>query len=319
VIAGLAAGLLPFAHQGTLLALALTTPFLFLLAPSRRWILFFGVWVALALPQLAPMLRDGPGALSATRVHVGWIAAPDQWTWFWLKNLGLFLPLAIVGLLWRGALAPPARRFLLGLMPAFVVANLFVFQPWDWDNTKLLTFWFLATCILAAAVITALWRTLRAPIMRAALGIVVASLMLSGVLVNVNQALGHDRYVLLTREEMDLAREIRERTPPHALIATGMRHNHPVTVLTGRRVLIGYTGWLWSHGLKYAQQESDLRSILAFSPDARRLMSHYGVDYVVIGPEEREQLGAREDDFAARYPCVIRTARYRVFEISRGR
>ena len=35
--AGIVAGLLPFAHLGSLLAMALITPFLFLLFPAKRW------------------------------------------------------------------------------------------------------------------------------------------------------------------------------------------------------------------------------------------------------------------------------------------
>ncbi|MGI8552693.1 MAG: DUF2298 domain-containing protein [Dehalococcoidia bacterium] len=50
--AGLIAGLLPLAHLGTLLALALITPFLFLLFPSRYWFVFFASWILVAVPQL---------------------------------------------------------------------------------------------------------------------------------------------------------------------------------------------------------------------------------------------------------------------------
>lgn len=318
LLAGVVAGMLPLAHQGTLLSLALTTPFLMVLFPSPGWVLYFGAWAAVGVPQLLPMIHGGANALGFTRVQLGWMAAPDPWVWFWLKNLGLFLPLTLAGFLWRAALPDGSRRFLLGLMPVFAAANLFVFQPWDWYNIVILTFWFLAVCILSAAVITTLWSR-RGPLMRIALAVVVVSLTLSGLLVNLDELLGRDRHLLLTREELDLARAIRERTPPRSMFATGQRHNHPVTVLGGRRVIVGYPGWLWSQGFHYQQEERDLRSILAFSPEARGLMDHYGVDFVAIGPEEREQLGAREDLFAARYPTVIRTAQYRVFAVSRGR
>ena len=50
--AGIVAGLLPLAHLGSLLALALITPFLFLLFPARSRVLFFGAWVVIAVPQL---------------------------------------------------------------------------------------------------------------------------------------------------------------------------------------------------------------------------------------------------------------------------
>src|SRR6185503_669945 len=176
LIAGIVAGLLPLAHQGTLLSLALITPFLALLFPALGWAWFFGAWAVVGLPQVLPLLRDGPGPLSAFRFHLGWIAAPDPWPWFWLKNLGLFLPLAIVGFAWRRVVSGHARRFLLALMPAFVLANLFLFQPWDWDNTKILTLWFFAIAMLAAAVLVELWQTWRTPLVRLAVAVAIATL-----------------------------------------------------------------------------------------------------------------------------------------------
>ena len=45
IVAGVVAGLLPLAHLGTLLALAIVTPVLVLLFPSRAWIAFFVAWI----------------------------------------------------------------------------------------------------------------------------------------------------------------------------------------------------------------------------------------------------------------------------------
>src|SRR4029453_9803411 len=115
---------------------------------------------------------------------------PDPWLWFWLKNLGLMLPLAVLGLFGPGLFARESRRFLFALMPAFVVANLFIFQPWDWDNTKILTFWYLGISILCAALLVRTWRGWTSPVPRIAVGVALASLLLSGALLNLNQLLG---------------------------------------------------------------------------------------------------------------------------------
>jgi hypothetical protein len=61
------AGLLPLAHLGSLLGLALITPFLFLLFSSRGWVLFFGAWVAIAIPQLYLQQGGERGATGALR------------------------------------------------------------------------------------------------------------------------------------------------------------------------------------------------------------------------------------------------------------
>jgi hypothetical protein len=313
--AGVVAGLLPMAHQGTLLALALTTPFLWWLFPTWRWILYFAVWIGLAAPQLLLINHGAPGVLGALRFHAGWVAHPDPWPWFWLKNLGLFLPLGVVGLLWRDAWPASSRRFLLALMPAFAAANLLLFQPWAWDNTKALTYWYFAICILSAMVLVRVWRTWRAPVARLAVTAALGSMLLSGLLIELNQLMGRERTLMLTREEMTLARRIREHTPAHALFAVEPRHNHPVSVLTGRRVLMGFPGWLWSQGMDYRRQERDLRAILAFAPGTPQLLARNGVDYVVVGRGERGRWGAGLDAYAAKYPCVIRTASYRVFAV----
>lgn len=170
VLAGIVGGFLPLSHLPTLLAMAMTTPFLVLLLtpqpwrdPLRRipwtgWFVFHAVWIAVALPQLFTQLGGGTGALEAFRLQTGWVAAPDPWWWFWLKNLGLFIPLALVGLFAGRILPPRSNRVVWALMPIFAIANLAVFQPWDWDNHKILIYWFLGVTIVVAALLVHAWR-----------------------------------------------------------------------------------------------------------------------------------------------------------------
>ena len=78
---------------------------------------------------------------------------------------------------------------------------------------------------------------------------------------------------------------------------------------------MGYPGWLWSQGMKYQELENARREIVTLEPDEPRLVARYGIDYVVLGRDERE-LGASDEAFGARYPCVIRTPSYRVYAVS---
>src|SRR5262249_4864253 len=127
LLAGCFAGLLPFAHLGTLLALALITPALALLFPSRRWAAFFSAWLVVAGPQLYLQQGGGAGAAGAIRFHPGWVAGSEAWGWFWLKNLGAFVPLLGIALLDRRLLDRSATRMIWALMPVFVAANLVAF------------------------------------------------------------------------------------------------------------------------------------------------------------------------------------------------
>ncbi|HXV77852.1 MAG TPA: hypothetical protein VD788_16195 [Candidatus Polarisedimenticolaceae bacterium] len=316
-LAGAVAGLLPFAHLGAMLCLALVTPIVAVQVPMRGWVGFFAVWTAVGLPQVVVQQGGTAGVLASFRWAPGWVSAPDLWIWFWLKNLGLFLPLLVWALGETSLIDRISRRMLWAFMPLFVAANLFVFQPWDWDNTKLLVFWYLAACVFVAALLVRVWRRFPAVAARGTWVLIVASLLLSGVLQNFHQLLGLDRNRLLTRDELTLADRVREATDPHARFLTGQQHNHPIHVMAGRAVVLGYPGWLWSQGYDYRARQQDVRSMYALDGDAVRLLEHYAVDYVVVGPWEREKLAGDPEAFRSRYPSVIRTESYEVFAVGR--
>ena len=325
-LAGVVAGLLPLAHLPTLLALAMVTPFLALLLaprpwhlraiPWRGWIGFHLLWVAVAIPQLLMQLGGGAGALAAFRLDIGWVADPDPWWWFWLKNLGLFIPLGLLAFGTRRILPPRAHRTLLAFMPIFVVANVFAFQPWDWDNHKILIYWFLALTILVAALLVRAWRSTPSATLRLLLVGVVATMTLGPALENLDQLEGHGQYRMLTTEQLQIAAEIRDVTDPKALLVGGMQPQDPLMELTGRRLLMGYWGQLWVSGIAYQQRQADVGTIYAMGPRADTLLRQYKVDYVVIGPDERSKpLNANEAAYAARFPVVAHTDNYRVYDV----
>lgn len=318
-LAGLVAGLLPLAHLPTMLALAVVTPFLVLAFPSLGWTGFFVTWMAVAIPQLVMQQGGAPGALAHLRVQLGWIGNqepfPAMWLVFWAKNLGWFGPLVLLALAGRRMMPRMPRAFLLAFGAIFLVANAVVFQPWDWDNHKMLIWWFLAVAILVAPLLVHTWRDHQSAVVRILVVGVLVTMIGSGFLQDLDQAMGHDRHEMVNADEIRLAELVRERTPEHALFAVGLQVNHPIPMLAGRRVLMGYVGWLWTEGIDYTQREVDLRAMYALGPEAARLFSRYGVSYLVIGPYERDQLGANETEFRIRYPIVVETDQYVVFDV----
>lgn len=314
--AGVVAGLLPLAHLSMMLALALATPFLVLLFPSRGWIYFLFAWGVIAAPQVLMQEGGGAGPLASMRVDLGWVAAPDPWWWFWLKNLGWMIPLAIVALAGRTLLAGVPRRLLLGFMGIFVVENVMVFQPWDWDNTKELAVWFLAVAILVAALLVRTWRAHPTATVRLLVATVVATSIGSSLLVNLQQLEGRDSNMLITSDELRLVQLVRAQTPPHAIFVTGDWNNHPIPMLSGRRIVVGYSGWLWTEGIDGTARLADVRAIYADAPDTPELLAKYDASYIVIGPGERDAWHADVAGLEARYPVVIRTATYVVLHVT---
>lgn len=324
VLAGAIAGLLPLAHLATLLAFAILIPALFLAFPSRRWIAFGLTAAVVALPQLLSQLGGSVGALSSIRLELGWVAYPDAWPVFWLKNLGVGAAFLLLGLLVRGIVPERSRRFLGAFSAIFVVVNVVAFQPWSWDNHKILVYWLLAAAILSAGAITWLWRRWRgrrwrAAISRGVLVVAVGSMLLSGALEDLGTALGQSRYRMLDAQQVELAALVREHTPPDALFVVGMRNHDPVAMLTGRRIFVGYANWLWTEGIPYPPRTAIAERIYA-DPAARgALMTENAIDFVVVGPYERKELGADEASFRARYPVVVETDDWAVFDVRGAR
>ncbi len=281
------------------------------------WIVFGLIWVGVAIPQLVTQLGGGAGALSAFRFELGWVAPPDEWWWFWLKNLGLFIPLAIIGFLTTKVLPPVSARVVLALMPIFVVANLAAFQPWDWDNHKILIYWFLGIAIIVGALIVHVWRERSSLAVRFLLVVAVASMTLSPLLENLDQAEGNMRFRMITAEQEQIAIQLRDISKPDDLVVTGMESHDPFMMLSGRQVLMGYWGQLWVSGIPYEQRQAEVLEIYKLGPTADELMKQYGVDYVVIGPDERDpnQVGVDESAWAARFPVATSTDQYRVYDV----
>jgi uncharacterized membrane protein len=84
-----------------------------------------------------------------------------------------------------------------------------------------------------------------------------------------------------------VAEWVRQNTSPTAVFAVADQHDNPIPTLAGRREVIGYPGWLWTYGLAdYVQKGQDNLAILKGDASASALARKYGVDYVMIGPQE---------------------------------
>jgi hypothetical protein len=290
-------------------------PFLFLLFPSRAWLYIFVPWVVVALPQM--ILQGGlSGGSDRLSRDFGWMANRENAVWFWLTNLGLFLPLLLIALFDRNATTRIARRFLWAFMPIFVVANVVALDPTGpWNNIKVLFYWFLAVCVLVAALLVRAWQDHRTPVVRALLAGCVLTMLLSGLLMHLHVARGKNAYMVFSRGEIDLAQQVRERTAPDAVFVSGLQYNPVLTALAGRSTLIFFTPYLQSWGIDTAQRERDVRSIYALAPNAIDLLRKYNVSYVLIGPSERNTLKANVEGLRNLFPVIAATEGHEVFDV----
>ena len=173
----------------------------------------------------------------------------------------------------------PADWWIAGISAGIaLVAFLFPFTDWAWDNTKLLIW-----CWIAPAPL--LWKYVIAPLpvpSRAALCLL---LFFSGAMA---LTAGLDRrhgYQLANREELAEWQNLVADLPPETVFACQPDYNHPLLLL-GRRVVCGYEGHLSSHGLAYRDKLSALKEILTLKPGWQPLAESVGADFVALRSTE---------------------------------
>jgi hypothetical protein len=203
---------------------------------------------------------------------------------FWLLNAGALLVLVPLALRRDARL----RRFYLPFAGVWLLGFLVRTQPWEWDNNNYFVWW-QAGSVIVAAPLLASWLG-GGRLSRAAALASTAALCLGGALTFIFAA--EHRMHLWSPGDQRFASEVREATPPDAVILTSNGHTHPVSGLAGRQVVMGFPGWLLTRGMDWARYEDDVTSML--SGDVAR-MRRLGVDYVVMGPWEESF--AREKGF----------------------
>ena len=316
IAAGVAAGLLPLVHAHSFVVVMAMAGCLALIRIRwREWFAFFAVAAVIAIPQLLwSTIHSAVDAGSFFAWEVGWDHGQDNPIWFWFKNTGIFIPLIFAAILSKrdGYIVP--KRLLLFYLPftlCFIIPNILKMAPWIWDNIKVLYYWWLASAPIVALLLARLWREGR--IRRIIAVLLFVCVTLAGALDVAGIALRSVKYEVFDTAGIRFAEFVKQQTTPRALIIHAPVHNTPV-FLTGRRSLMGYPGHIWTHGLQFVQRESEIKRIYLGSPDAEQLIRNYGIEYAVVGPQEK--IVTRVNDlFFSRYEMIGEVGEYKLYKI----
>ena len=337
-VVGSFAGLLPLVHLHSLAVLFVVTGALFFLRLDRwrDWIAF-GVGVSfVAVPELLWSMAGS--ATESTKFfgwHFGWDSGNTNVFWFWLKNTGIFIPIIAFGIFLsvfpqirkdakeknkskiRNAEDPyiaNSSSLLLFYVPfvlLFVISNIAKLAPWEWDNIKVLIYWFVGSLPFAAFAISWLWH--KSTALKVVAAVCFILLIFSGSLDVLRTITGTVRSRVFDSDAVKLANRVKGMVPPKVLFLNAPTYNSAI-VLTGRQSLMRYPGHLASHGIDYGQRESDVKMIYSGGPQAEELMRKYGIDYVLISPEERSALRPNEMYFS-RFPVLAEAGQYKIYKV----
>lgn len=332
VFAGVVAGFTPVYHvhaYGTVVALA---AFWALANRRREWLGYFIPALVIGIPILAWMwppqntaFCTGQPSIGGYCIQLGWLSFSDwqkyvwlfpfDFAWFWIWNTSLLAPAIIAGhflVRWFPTAFP---RWFAPMWLWFVVPNVVVLQPWIWDNTKFFIFWALLGSVVAGGVLAGMLR--RRGLIAAAAVVALLLLVLSGALDLYRASDFSVSSVQFTDPNgLRVAAWVRNNTSPEAVFAVAYDHNSPIPTLAGRRELVGYPAWLWTYGLPdYVQKTDDDKRILDGDRTAIDLVHRYGIDYVMIGPQEIP-LGANRSYWDAHGTLVYDDGEYAVYRVA---
>jgi len=251
--------------------------------------------------------------------RIGWMTNPSEpggilldptgkermiisWLRLMWQNFGVLLPLFLVGtavLLFRyrrGLCRDHLWLFVPGSLLLLVIPNLVKFQAWDFDTNK----FFLFATIFEVAVLMMLFGELsktRPRLAKVLLVATVAAAIPTGLLDMYARTtlIGPPRARLFDKGGIQVGSWVWTTTRPQAVFVTSDSHLNPVNSLGGRSVILGFKGWLWSHGVSYENRD---RVITAFlnSPGAHRdELGTLGAHYVLLDPQWRDQYPQLEE------------------------
>ncbi len=331
LLVGLLAGMLPLIHLHSLATLFVVTGFLFIFKPEewREWIAFgLGVCV-IAVPELAWSMAGSASETSKFfEWHFGWDKRDANVMWFWIKNTGFVIPVVIAGIYLIFSpqrhrdtektktedRRPHTKDLLLFYVPfifLFVVSNAAKLAPWEWDNIKVLIYWYVGSIPLIAYAIAWAWEEKK--LMQIAAVIVFLALTLAGGLDVWRTATGQNKIKVFDADAVKIAEQIKAKTLPNALFLNAPTYNSAV-VLSGRRSYMRYIGHLSSHGIDYGPREEEVKRIYEGGGVADIFLKKAEIDYVLISPEERNSMKANEE-FFKRFPVVAEAGEYRVYKV----
>ncbi|HEV8593523.1 MAG TPA: hypothetical protein VGQ55_15570, partial [Pyrinomonadaceae bacterium] len=335
-LAGVLAGTLPLVHLHSLAVLFVVGVCLFIAKPEKwKTLLIFATGVAvIAVPEVLWSMAG-----SATRTseffgwHYGWDKREQNFFWFWFTNTGIFIPLLVFGLYraWtatgdqeskdkgqrtkdEGLLSTHRSSLIAFYIPfaiVFVVSNAAKLAPWEWDNIKILIYWYVGSMPFAAVAIAWIWRKGKAFIAVAAACIFIVTA--SGALDVWRTISGQISTKVFDKDAVEIAKRVRPQPEQNAIILNASTYN-TAAVLTGRISVMRYPGHLMSHGIDYAARERDVKAIYSGGPQATQLLEKYNVSYVLVSPEERSTMVVNED-FFRKFPVLAEVGQYKIYKI----
>ena len=250
---------------------------LFALDQLNRAYWFFLSALSLLPASLLVWLVTGMARQDSIHWDLGWMQEGNP-ILYWILNFGIMLPLMIacVCLGWKRQQDRP----MIVAGAAWFVACLFIsFARWEWDNTKLMIWCWMA-------LLPFIWTHVVSRLHPAVKILVLSGLFATGFVSVYARTTSHGHFQLAKLSELGDAEELTRGMPHRTRILAAPTYNHPLGLI-GKPLIAGYDGHLWSHGIDYGKTTAMIRGILRGDANWEDMAKRLEVNYIYWGPVER--------------------------------
>ena len=194
---------------------------------------------------------------------------------YYFLNLGIPFVLAIV------SFVKPGHEYLkITFLLLFMIPNILLLTPWDWDMYKFFMFAWIPIVILAGIVLA---KTPR---------ILIVTLVLLSIITTASVIIYNTQtqYSAASWSEYKLGLWVRDHTPQNSVFLTYYGIHEPPSMIGGRLRVSSYVYWPYGHGEPLDQVNQREHAIdMAYNGTESQLASviqEYNVTYVYVGAEE---------------------------------
>lgn len=321
VLAGILAGILPLIQAHSLFLLFIVCcfygPGAIDLSKNKlktfiNWLIFASITGILAIFFINSISHIS-SATSFIRIDPGW-TSEENIIIFWFKNLGLFGPILIISLFWFFKKSSKLFFLYIPFLIIFILSNIFIFQPWNFDNSKLLIYWYFISCTIVSYFL--INQFFSQNYLKKIIGsLIVFVLILSGMLDIFRTFTPDSKYKIFSNSDLEIAQSVKNLTPKNAIFVTSQEHNHPIPALSGRTTLLGFVGWTWSHGLPFEKREQEVKTVYEGGQKAEQIISKYKINYVTVGPLEKHNFEVNET-YYNNYPSIQLGRGWQLYDVS---
>ncbi|MEN0012937.1 MAG: hypothetical protein AAGC46_06215 [Solirubrobacteraceae bacterium] len=312
--AALLVGLLPMAHPHTFLVCCALFAGVIAEAGWKKK----GLPISTLVPFVAAIVLALPQIIwQQVANHNG---SGGHFKWFWMWESGQTVPgywWANFGLIGIAFLAIPVvfrkHRQVLWFLPLLLVlafTQVYSLQPTEYDDLKLI-YWvyIVGGFFIAYAVSEAIRRLPVSAVLFAVLGVFVFT---PGAL-----SIVHDyqaKYQFASTDDIALADWVGKNTSPDAIFASAEIPNNPVATLAGRRLVMGYSGWLYNFSIDYTARANAVRAALSGNFQDPGLLG-YKANYLIVRAAEQNSYYPANQEGLNQHPVAWSNASWTVYAL----